>query len=175
MDVRQFFARLAKADFADAIGAAVSDNHVSVAHLRKRVNNVEVLDFRTRDIDAPPEGVWPLIADFVRDFAGGKRFTLTRDSFNCPKAAPIAAASRQVGVRPEGNIPCGASDARSTSPSAASSSMIISATSSARSGSKVSSSRRRRSLRPSIAGSKRTDETSMPSLTTVIDSRSSSL
>jgi general secretion pathway protein L len=71
VDVRHFFARLAKADFADAIGVAVSDNHVSVAHLRKRVNHVEVLDFRTREIDAPPEGVWPLIVDFVRDFAGG--------------------------------------------------------------------------------------------------------
>ena len=70
VDVRQFFARLAKADFADAVGVAVSDNHVSVAHLRKRLNNVEVLDFRTRELDAPPEGVWPLIADFVRDFAG---------------------------------------------------------------------------------------------------------
>jgi Tfp pilus assembly protein PilN len=72
VDARQFFARLAKADFADAVGVAVSGNHVSVAHLRKRLNKVEVLDFRTRDLDAPPEGVWPLIADFVRDFAGGE-------------------------------------------------------------------------------------------------------
>lgn len=70
MDVKQFFSRMAKADIADALGVAVNDAQVSVAHVRKRINKVHVVDFWFRTIDAPREGRWPLIADFVRECAG---------------------------------------------------------------------------------------------------------
>lgn len=83
-DVRQFFFRLAKADFADAIGVAVGADSVAAAHVRKRFNTVTVLDFETRSVAAGDEGRWQVIAEFVRDFCAtrvpdGARIALALD------------------------------------------------------------------------------------------------
>jgi hypothetical protein len=68
MDLRQILARLAKADFADAVGVALSSDSVAIAHLRKRFHNVSVLARVKHPLDAPPEGRWTMTVNIVRDF-----------------------------------------------------------------------------------------------------------
>src|SRR5688572_9682429 len=68
MDLRQVFARLAKADFADAIGVAIAETVVSAAHVRKRLNSVTVHAVSSRAIDVPREGRMALVVDFILDF-----------------------------------------------------------------------------------------------------------
>jgi len=69
IDLKQVFSRLAKADFADAIGVALTNDTVAAAQLRKRLNAVAVGAFESRVLDAEPIERWRQIADFVRDFA----------------------------------------------------------------------------------------------------------
>src|SRR5262245_37691191 len=68
MDLRQAFARLAKADFADAVGVAIGEHVVSAAHVRKRLNAITVHSVASRPIDVPREGRSALVVDFLRDF-----------------------------------------------------------------------------------------------------------
>jgi Tfp pilus assembly protein PilN len=68
MDARQFLSRLAKADFADAVGISLSESSVTLAHLKKRFNTVTVCAMAGRPIHVPPEGRWAMILDFVREF-----------------------------------------------------------------------------------------------------------
>lgn len=68
MDVKQIFARVAKADFADAVGVAIAEDVVAAAHVRKRLHSVTVQAVASRSIDAPREGRTALIVDFLRAF-----------------------------------------------------------------------------------------------------------
>jgi len=68
MDLKQSLTRLAKADFADSLGVALTEHEVAVAHVRKRFNAVTCQGFASRTIDVPAEGRWPLIVDFLREF-----------------------------------------------------------------------------------------------------------
>ena len=70
MDLKQVLSRLAKADFADAIGIALSSDAVAAAQLRKRFNTVAVGAFESRPLEGDAEQRWRTIADFVREFAG---------------------------------------------------------------------------------------------------------
>ncbi len=68
MDAGQFLSRLAKADFADAIGISLGESDVGLAHVRKRFNNVTVMACASRPVHVPPEGRWAMIVDFIREF-----------------------------------------------------------------------------------------------------------
>jgi general secretion pathway protein L len=68
MDARQFLSRLAKADFADAIGISLGESDVALAHVRKRFNAVTVMASASRPVHVPPEGRWAMIVDFIREF-----------------------------------------------------------------------------------------------------------
>ena len=68
MDLRQVFARLAKADFADAVGVAIGEHVVSAAHVRKRLNAITVHAVASRPIDVPRESRTSVVVDFLRDF-----------------------------------------------------------------------------------------------------------
>ena len=68
VDLRQFFAKAAKADFADAVGVAIADDVISVAHVRKRLRTVTVPALASQPLDVPREGRTALVVDFVRDF-----------------------------------------------------------------------------------------------------------
>jgi Tfp pilus assembly protein PilN len=101
MDARQIFARLAKADFADAIGVAVGADSVAVAQVRKRFNTVTVVDFESRAIAGGDERRWEDIAGFTRDFA------LTR----VPDGARIAVAlERRETLLSQLTLPAAAGD-----------------------------------------------------------------
>jgi Tfp pilus assembly PilM family ATPase len=68
MDAGQFLSRLAKADFADAIGISLGESDVALTHVRKRFNTVTVMACATRPVHVPPEGRWAMIVDFIREF-----------------------------------------------------------------------------------------------------------
>jgi len=68
MDIKQLFARVAKADFADAVGVTIAEDVIAAAHVRKRLHNVSIQAVSSRAIDAPREGRAALIVDFLRAF-----------------------------------------------------------------------------------------------------------
>jgi Tfp pilus assembly protein PilN len=68
MDIRQLLTRVAKADFADAVGIAVSEDLLAVVHVRKRLQSVSLQSVASRSIDVPRESRTALIVDFVRAF-----------------------------------------------------------------------------------------------------------
>jgi len=68
VDLKQAFTRLTKADFADALGIALTDGVVAAAHVQKRFNNVKVAAVDSRVIDAPEEARWTVVIDFLRHF-----------------------------------------------------------------------------------------------------------
>ncbi len=89
MDLRQSIGRLAKADFADAVGIALGDAEVSIAHVKKRFNAVTVLAIESRAIDAPPEGRWPVILDFLAEFLAVNAVESARLSLALPRRATL--------------------------------------------------------------------------------------
>jgi len=68
MDVKSFFARLAKADFADAVGVALGEDEAALALVRKRFNTVSVVAGETLSLEGDPARRWQVVADAVRGF-----------------------------------------------------------------------------------------------------------
>ncbi len=68
MDTKQLLGKLAKADFADAVGLALSSTHVTLAHVRKRLHHVQIADVETRAVEVPPEGRAAFVVGLLRDF-----------------------------------------------------------------------------------------------------------
>lgn len=68
MDVKSFFARLAKADFADAVGVALGADGAALALVRKRFNAVSVVVSETLSLEGDPAHRWRVVADAVRAF-----------------------------------------------------------------------------------------------------------
>ena len=64
MDIKQLFARVAKADFADAVGVTIAEDVIAAAHVRKRLHNVSIQAVSSRAIDAPREGRAALIVEY---------------------------------------------------------------------------------------------------------------
>jgi len=89
MDLRQTLSRLAKADFADALGVSIADRSIALAHVRKRFNTVTVPAVETRELDAPPEGRWALIIDFIREFMGAHALDAARVSVALERRAAL--------------------------------------------------------------------------------------
>ncbi|TFH19832.1 MAG: hypothetical protein E4H03_13255 [Myxococcales bacterium] len=89
MDIRQSLRRLAKADFADAVGMALGEREVSIAHVKKRFNAVTLVSVETRVVDAPPEGRWPVILDFLREFLTSNGIDSARISVALPRRATL--------------------------------------------------------------------------------------
>ena len=70
MDVKSFFARLSKADFADAIGVALGADAAALALVRKRFNHVAVVACESVALDGDAGQRWQTVAEAVRSFAG---------------------------------------------------------------------------------------------------------
>jgi general secretion pathway protein L len=106
MDAGQFLSRLAKADFADAIGISLGESDVALAHVRKRFNTVTVMASASRPVHVPPEGRWAMIVDFIREFTEeyeieGSRIGVAvdrRDVFVGQLQLPAAAVENLDGV-----------------------------------------------------------------------------
>ncbi|MFQ5353147.1 MAG: hypothetical protein ACE5D3_08755, partial [Candidatus Binatia bacterium] len=69
MELPGFMGRIARADFADAVGVYVCADSVSMALVQKRLNTVRVAAVDCRPLTGPRESRDALIAGFARDFA----------------------------------------------------------------------------------------------------------
>lgn len=100
MDVKQFLARLAKADFADAIGVALGDQAAAIALVRKRFHASVVVAYESVALEGDPERRRVLLAEAVQSFAAryapdGARVALAldrRSSLLAQVTLPAAAA-----------------------------------------------------------------------------------
>lgn len=68
MDVKSFFARLSKADFADAVGVALGADAAVLSLVRKRFNHVVVVACESLPLEGDPAQRWQKVADAVRGF-----------------------------------------------------------------------------------------------------------
>jgi Tfp pilus assembly protein PilN len=68
MDVKIFFARLSKADFADAVGVALGANAAALALVRKRFNTVAVVACESLPLEGDSVQRWQAVAEAVRGF-----------------------------------------------------------------------------------------------------------
>lgn len=80
METTTFFRRIVKADFADALGIALRGDVVSVAHVRKRLNAVRVVDLGSTRLVGPPEAHLAEAASFLRSWVAGNGVEATRTS-----------------------------------------------------------------------------------------------
>jgi Tfp pilus assembly protein PilN len=69
MDVKTFFARLSKADFADAVGVALGVDGAALALVRKRFNRVVVVACESLPLEGDAGQRWAGLAETVRNFA----------------------------------------------------------------------------------------------------------
>lgn len=72
MKANSLFGRLAKADFADALGVAITGDGISVAHLRKRFRSVTVDALIAKELPSDEEQATLQAARIVRDFAASR-------------------------------------------------------------------------------------------------------
>ena len=82
MDVKSFFARLSKADFADAVGVALGAERAALALVRKRFNTVAVVVCESVPLDGDAGQRWQTVAEAVRSFLAA----------HAPEGARIAVA-----------------------------------------------------------------------------------
>jgi Tfp pilus assembly protein PilN len=68
MDVKTFFARLSKADFADAVGVALAADAAALALVRKRFNRVVVVACESLPLEGDAGQRWQNLAEAVRNF-----------------------------------------------------------------------------------------------------------
>lgn len=68
METRGLIRRIAKADFADVLGVALRGDVLAVAHVRKRVNVVRVIEVGSLHLGGPPEARVTAASDFLRSF-----------------------------------------------------------------------------------------------------------
>ncbi len=100
MSTDSFIARLAKADFADAVGIAIGRNSVSAALVRKRFNAVTLVAAASTELSGPAEARDADITGFLREFvdshdAQGARTSIAldrRDAFIARLQLPATAA-----------------------------------------------------------------------------------
>jgi Tfp pilus assembly protein PilN len=69
VETRGLIRRIAKADFADVLGVAVRGDVVAVAHVRKRVNVVRVVEIGHHRLEGPSESRVAEASAFLRSFA----------------------------------------------------------------------------------------------------------
>jgi Tfp pilus assembly protein PilN len=101
MDARQFFARLAKADFADAIGIALGSDTVSLAMVRKRFSAVSVMALESHPVERMPDTRLVRIGELARNFADK----------HAPDGARIAIAlERRASMLAQVTLPAAAAD-----------------------------------------------------------------
>ena len=72
MRATSLFGRLAKADFADALGVAITRDGLSVCHLRKRFRAVNVAALIAKELPGDDEQAAVQVARIVKDFAASR-------------------------------------------------------------------------------------------------------
>lgn len=101
MDVKSFFARLSKADFADAVGVALGAEGAALALVRKRFNKVGVVVCESIPLDGDASQRWQTVAEAVRAFVARQ----------APEGARIAVAlERRAALLAHMQLPAAAAE-----------------------------------------------------------------
>ena len=101
MDVKSFFARLSKADFADAVGVALGAEAAALALVRKRFNTVAVVLCESVPLDGDATQRWQTVAEVVRSFVAR----------HAPEGARIAVAlERRAALLAHMQLPAAAAE-----------------------------------------------------------------
>lgn len=91
METRGLIRRIAKADFADVLGVAVRGDVIAVAHVRKRVNVVRVVEFGHHRLEGPTEARVAEAAAFLRAFTVRAELEPARVAVTIDRAATLMA------------------------------------------------------------------------------------
>lgn len=92
METRGLIRRIAKADFADVLGVAVRGDVLAVAHVRKRVNVVRVVELGHHRLEGPPESRVAEAAAFLRSFAARSEVEPARVAVAIDRTATLIAS-----------------------------------------------------------------------------------
>jgi len=92
VETRGLIRRIAKADFADVLGVALRSDVVAVAHVRKRVNVVRVVELGHHRLEGPPEARVAEAAAFLRSFTARAELEPSRVAVAVDRAATLMAA-----------------------------------------------------------------------------------
>lgn len=92
METRGLIRRIAKADFADVLGVAVRGDVVAVAHVRKRVNVVRVVEIGHHRLEGPPESRVAEASAFLRSFAARGELEPARVGVAIDRASTLMAS-----------------------------------------------------------------------------------
>lgn len=92
METRGLIRRIAKADFADVLGVAVRGDVLAVAHVRKRVNVVRVVELGHHRLEGPAEARVAEAAAFLRSFAGRSEVEPGRVAVAIDRSATLIAS-----------------------------------------------------------------------------------
>jgi Tfp pilus assembly protein PilN len=89
VETRGLIRRIAKADFADVLGVALRGDIVAVAHVRKRVNVVRVVELAQQRLEGPVESRISEAAAFLRGFASRSELEPSRVAVAVDRAATL--------------------------------------------------------------------------------------
>lgn len=92
METRGLIRRIAKADFADVLGVAVRGDVVAVAHLRKRVNVVRVIEIGHHRLEGPAESRIAETSAFLRSFSARAELEPARVAVAVDRSATLMAS-----------------------------------------------------------------------------------
>lgn len=91
METRGLIRRIAKADFADVLGVAVRGDVLAVAHVRKRVNVVRVVELGHHRLEGPAESRVAEAAAFLRSFTSRSELEPARVAVAVDRGATLMA------------------------------------------------------------------------------------
>jgi len=91
VEPRGLIRRIASADFADVLGVALRGDVLAVAHLRKRVNAVRVVELGHHRLEGPPESRVAEAAAFLRALTARAELEPSRVAVAIDRAATLMA------------------------------------------------------------------------------------
>lgn len=91
METRGLIRRIAKADFADVLGVSIRADAVTVAHVRKRVNVVRVVELGSHRLEGPAESRVAEAAAFLKSFCARAELEPGRVSVVVDRGATLMA------------------------------------------------------------------------------------
>lgn len=89
METRGLIRRIAKADFADVLGVCLRADVMVVAHVRKRLNVVRVLELVSHRLEGPAESRTAAATSFLRSWAERAEVEPSRVSIAVDRAATL--------------------------------------------------------------------------------------
>jgi len=102
VDAKSLFRRIVRADFADVLGVALRGDVVSVAHVRKRLNAVRVVELASQRLEGPAEAHGAEATSFLREFVANTGVEAGRVAIAVDRSVTLM-ASMQIPASAAGN------------------------------------------------------------------------